>query len=283
MRPFRRRRARRARPLDVALAATLHDPRGALADEIRRALPALASVYRGIAVATSPPTAARVVAGLKAAGVHAGPVPTNLRGPLYRLSLRAALLTGAARVHYLDFDRALHWARRAPHELRAVVRLALRHPVLVVGRTAKAHRSHHVPLWSTEVLANRLIADRLGLARPLDVLVPSFVVERTAAARLLAQSRARDNALYGEWAARVLALADEVAYVECRGLDWETPDRYRRAVRRVGLAAWRRRQETAAEWDLRIGIAAEIVRGFSAARRSSTSGPLVRRLPPRAG
>src|SRR5690348_359679 len=224
----RRRRARRARPLDVALAATLHDPRGTLTDEIRRALPTLATVYRGLAVAT------------------------NLRGPLYRLSLRAALATGAERVHYLDFDRALHWQRRAPRELRAVLRLASRHPVLVVGRTGKAHRSHHVPLWSTELLANRLLADRLGLARALDVLVPSFVAERAAAARLLAESRARDVALYGEWAARVLALAADVAYVECRGLDWETPDSHRRAVRRIGLAAWRRRLETAAEWDLRI-------------------------------
>jgi len=280
----RRRRARRARPLDVALAATLHDPRGTLTDEIRRALPTLATVYRGIAVATSPLTSARVVELLEAAGVHAGPVATNLRGPLYRLSLRAALATGAERVHYLDFDRALHWQRRAPRELRAVLRLASRHPVLVVGRTGKAHRSHHVPLWSTELLANRLLADRLRFGRPIDVLVPSFVVERPAAARLLAQSRARDVALYGEWAARVLALVDEVAYVQCRGLDWETPDRHRRAVRRVGLAAWRRRQETPAEWDLRIGIAAEIVRGFAAAwKRLGRSAPTVRRLPPRAG
>ena len=284
MRPSRRRRARRARPLDVALAATLHDPRGALADEIRRALPALATTYRGIAVATSPPTSARVVALLESAGVHAGPVATNLRGPLYRLSIRAALASGAARVHYLDFDRALHWLRRAPRELRAVLRVAARHPVLVVGRTAKAHRSHHVPLWSTEVLANRLLADRLGLARPLDVLVPSFVAERAAAARLLAQSRARDNALYGEWAARVLTLGDDVAYVECRGLDWETPDRHRRAVRRIGLAAWRRRQETPAEWDLRIHIAGEIVRGFATVwQRIGRNVPTVRRLPPRVG
>jgi hypothetical protein len=225
-----------------------------------------------------------VVALLSAAGVHAGPVRTNVRGPLYRLSIRAALATGAARVHYLDLDRALHWMRRAPRELRAVLRLACRHPVLVVGRTAKAHRSHHVPLWSTEVLVNRLVADRLGLARAVDVLVPSFVVDRTAAERLLVRSRARDTAMYGEWAALVLALADGVGYVECRGLDWETPDRHRRAVRRVGLAAWRRRQETPVEWNLRIGIAAEIVRGFAAASaRASVVGATVRRLPPRVG
>jgi len=275
---------RTPRPLDVALAATLHDPPGALGPALRHALPRLASLYRGVAVATSPPTAARLVALLSAAGMHAGSVSTNLRGPLYRLSVRAALATGAGRVHYLDLDRALHWLSRAPREMRSVLRLARRHPVLVVGRTPKAHRSHHLPLWATETLVNRLIAARLRLARPIDVLVPSFVLERDAAARLLARSRARDAAVYGEWAALLLGLAAEVAYLECRGLDWETPDRHRRAVRRAGLAAWHRRQETPLEWARRIAMAAEFLAGFGrVVGRVPVTAPAIRRLPPRAG
>src|SRR5439155_2897244 len=129
------------RPPDIALAATLHDPPGALADAIAEGLPRLAALYRGVAVATSPPTSARVAAILAAHGAHAGATRANLRGPLYRLSLRGALATGAAHVHYLDLDRALRWAARAPRELRAVLRLGARHRVLVLGRTPKAHRS----------------------------------------------------------------------------------------------------------------------------------------------
>src|SRR5437870_1346128 len=183
---------RSSRPFDVALAATLHDPPGALALALRRALPRLTALYRGVAVATSPPTAPRMGALLAEAGMHAGTVPTNRRGPLYRLSIRGALATGAARVHYLDLDRTLHWLARTPRELCAVLRLARRYPVLILGRTPKAHRSHHVPLWATETLVNRMIGTRLRLARPIDLLVPSFVIERAAAARLLARSRARD-------------------------------------------------------------------------------------------
>jgi hypothetical protein len=267
---------------DVALAATLHDPPGALADAIERALPRLAALYRGVAVATSPPTAARIVAMLRAAGMHAGTPPANLRGPLYRRSIRRALATGAAHVQYLDLDRALHWLARAPREMRAVVRLAARHPVLVLGRTGKAYRSHHRPLWTTEALVNRLVASRLGLRRPLDVLVPSLALDRARAARLVAASRARDAAVYGEWAALVLGLAPEVAYLECRGLDWETPDRHRRAVRRVGLPAWRRRQETPAEWASRVRMAADIIGGFERAlARRPIATPVVRVLAPR--
>src|SRR5205814_1390500 len=124
---------------------------------------------------------------------------------------------------------------------------------------------------------------RVALARPLDLLVPSFVLERDAAARLLARSRARNATVYGEWAALVLGLAPEVAYLECRGLDWETPDRHRRAVRRLGLPAWRRRQETPAEWARRIAMAADFLAGFEhALGRPPITRPAVRSLAPRA-
>ena len=102
-------------------------------------------------------------------------------------------------------------------------------------------------------------------------------------ARLHARSRARDSAVYGEWAALVLGLGPEVAYLECRGLDWETPDRHRRAVRRLGLPAWRRRQETPAEWARRIAMAADFLAGFEhALGRPPITRPAVRTLAPRA-
>src|SRR5881296_2864099 len=277
------RRPSPPRPTEVALAATLHDASGALRHDVERLLPRLQALYRDVAVATSPPTDARVRALLASAGVHAGTPPSNRRGPLYRLALRRALATGAPRVHYVDFDRALHWVRRAPRELAAVLRAARRHPVLVLGRTEKAHRSHHVPLYATEAVANRLLAGRLGLVGRIDLLVPSFVATDALVTRLLARSRARDAAVYGEWAALIVGLAREIAYLECRGLDWETPDRHRRAVRRAGLAAWRRRQETPAEWARRITMAADFLAGFERALgRTSLARPAVRTLAPRA-
>jgi len=280
----KRKRRRMVRPLDVALAATLHDPPGALARQIGRALPRLQTIYRAVMVATSPPTAGQVKRMLARAGMHAGTPAANLRGPLYRLSLRAALASGAPRIHYLDLDRVLHWIARAPRELAAALRLAPRHPVLLLGRTPKAHRSHHLPLYATEAVVNRLLGERLGLPGRVDLLVPSFVLARDAAARLLGRSRAHDSTLYGEWSALLADLGHEVAYLECRGLDWETPDRHPHAVRRAGLAAWRRRQETSAEWARRIEMAAEFVRGFERARGRRAGGPVIlRRLPPRAG
>lgn len=279
-----RGRRRPPRPRDVALAATLHDPPGALSGVVRRALPGLAALYRAVAVATSPTTATPMKRLLAAAGVHAGTPSANLRGPLYRLALRRALASGAASVHYVDFDRAVHWLARAPRELAAALRLAPRHPVLVLGRTPKAHRSHHLPLYATEVLVSRLFGVQLGLTGRVDLLVPSFLLARDAAALLLARSRARDTAVYGEWAALLAGLRPEIAYLECRGLEWETPDRHPRAVRRVGLAAWRRRQETPAEWAFRIDMAKTFVASFARTlARRPIATPAIRRLPRRTG
>lgn len=253
--------------MTMALAATLHDPTGALGPDIRRWLPPLQRVYGSISVTTSPPTSPRVRAILASHGAHAGTPATNTRGPLYRLALRRALASGASHVHYLDLDRALHWAARAPRELDALLALATCHRVLLVGRTPAAHRSHQRPLYATETEANVRFAARLGLAGRVDFLVPSFVLDRRATTRLLARSRARNAAMYGEWAALLPALDRCVGYVECRGLDWETPDRHRRAIARVGLAAWRKRMETPSEWRFRRAMAEQFDHGFAAALR----------------
>src|SRR5205823_4518478 len=162
-----------------------------------------------VAVATSPPTDPRLRALLAAHGADAGSPPSNTRGPLYRLSLRRALAGGADRVHYLDFDRALHWIGRRPRELAAFVRRA----------------------------------------------------PRRAALRLLARSRARDSGMYGEWVGLLVGLGEPLVYVECDGLDFETPDRHRAEIRRVGLAAWRRALSTPAEWAMRGAMSAEFERG----------------------
>jgi len=251
--------------VDITLAATLHDTTGALSAMIRRQVPSLRRLYAAVVVTTSPPTHPSVNALLDELDVYAGTPRTNTRGPLYRLAMRRALATAAARVHYLDFDRALHWMATRPHELGAVLRLGAQPDALIVGRTVGAHRTHHRPLFETERALNARFASRLRLRGRVDFLVPSFVLSRTLAATLLRRSRAPDGAIYGEWPALLAAIAPRLAYVECRGLDWETPDRHRAEVKRLGLAAWRRTLDTPGEWRARRSLAADMARGFDAA------------------
>ena len=247
----------------IALAATLHDPPGALRADVERWLPELARRYARVAVASSPPTDRGIRDLLRAHGADAGTPAGNRRGPLYRLALRQALNGGAPRVHYLDFDRALHWIGRRPRELDRVLALARRRPALLIGRTPRAHASHHRALADTEATAAAFFTARLGLRGRVDFLVPSFVLARDALGRFLHRSRARDSTMYGEWVALLAGIGVPLAYVECDGLEWETPDRDPAGVARVGLAAWRRAMSTPAEWELRRAMADEFRRGFA--------------------
>jgi hypothetical protein len=267
--------------VDVALAATLHDPPGALRADVARFLPRLQAMYASVSVASSPPTDASLRALLAAHDVDAGVPASPARGPLYRRSLRHALAGGAARVHYLDFDRALHWIARKPDELAAFLRRARRHPAILLGRTPRAHASHHEALVATEIEANAAFARRLGLTGRVDFLVPSFVLDRAATARLLARSRARESTMYGEWVALLASLGPRLAYIECDGLDWETPDRHRAEIRKLGFAAWRRAMSTPAEWTMRRAMAREFLRGYERAAARwprSARGSALRRL-----
>jgi hypothetical protein len=257
----------------IALAATLHDPPGALYGDVVRWLPELARLYPTIAVACSPPTDRRLRALLAAHGADAGTPASNTRGPLYRLSLRRALAGGTARVHYLDFDRALHWIATGPRELASLLALAERSPALLVGRTPRAHASHHAALIETEAEAGKELAARLGVRGRVDFLVPSFVLTRPDVERLLTRSRARNSAMYGEWIALLAGLRATLTYVECNGLDWETPDRHRPEVRRQGLAAWRHAMSTPKEWSMRRTMAREFIEGFT---RAQTRYPIAR-------
>jgi hypothetical protein len=55
-------------------------------------------------------------------------------------------------------------------------------------------------------------------------------------------------------------------------------------VRRIGLVAWRRRQDTPKEWSLRVDMAREFVAGFErAVERGALRAPAVRRIPQRIG
>ncbi len=257
----------RAKSGGIALAATLHDPEGVLLAETARRLPRLVRLYARVRVACSPPTDSRIRALLAAHGCDAGSPPSNTRGPLYRRAVRRALAGDAVAVHYLDFDRALHWVARRPAELAALLRRAERHSALLIGRTPRAHASHHEALHATELDAAQAFAARLGLRGRVDFLVPSFVLRRDLAARLLARSRARGSTMYGEWVALLAGLGAPLAYRECAGLDWETPDRYPDDVRRVGRAAWRRAMSTPEEWAMRRAMAREFLDGCERALR----------------
>jgi len=127
------------KPSPVALAATLHDPTGALRREIAWGCRAC--------VRSTPPSPWRRARPRRRAWSNA-PRGRRLRRDASREYAWPALPDvdpGALRarpdaVHYLDFDRVLHWLRVAPREHRAIVRLSRKHRALLVGERRRRTR-----------------------------------------------------------------------------------------------------------------------------------------------
>ena len=260
----------------IALAATLHDPPGALLADVARWLPRCAALRARSRSRAARRPSSRVRALLAAHGVDAGCPASNTRGPLYRLALRRALAGGAARVHYLDFDRALHWIARRPRRARGLARPRATPVIRRCSSAGRRARTRAITRRSstTESRRRRRASRRgLGLRGRVDFLVPSFVLRREPRPRACSRARAPATRRCTASGWRCFAgLGVPLAYVECDGLDWETPDRHRDEVRRVGRAAWRRAFEHArrngrcgARWRA-SSVAASCVR--SAARRA---------------
>jgi len=66
---------------------------------------------------------------------------------------------------------------------------------------------------------------------------------------------------YGEWPVIVFAKGYKIDFARVRGLEWETPDRFRKEIGAEGYRRWLHGFETPAEWERRVRVADEIIAG----------------------
>ncbi|HEX5505229.1 MAG TPA: hypothetical protein VFW96_21610 [Thermomicrobiales bacterium] len=250
----------------VALAATLHDPGGALLPLLRPALPDLARRYAGLAILATDDTAPALLDLLRAAGAAVESRPADYaavgRRRLDAVRRAAGLAPEVAAVHLCDFDRLLHWWHAYPDELADVVAHAARVDLLILGRTARAWATHPAVQVETEHLANR--AASLLYGAEVDVCAGSRGLSRRAVDYLVARSRERGVGADAEWPL-LLRHAGSFACAQrlTEGLEFETADRFPEEVARAGgPAAWNAALDRdPARWAFRAHVAADIVDG----------------------
>ncbi len=257
-------------PVTVALALTVHEAGGRLADLLEAQLPALAGRYAVLTAFCSRQTHPSILALLRAHGalvrVDEEDRPGILGvGAVRRETVRAGLEAGTEYLHLCDFDRALHWAARFPTELEQVIRSLRHYDLLVLGRTHRAWATHPAYQTETEALFNRvfLLATRL----PWDVGAGSRGLSRPAAERLLALSSDPTVGTDAEWPLLLLQADDpfqptwRLGYLACEGLEFETADRFGPEIEAAGgYAAWLARMEAdPRRWAFRLQLAHLIV------------------------
>ncbi len=247
----------------VALAATLHDPRGADLPALRAVLPDLARRYAGLAIFATEETAAAILEPLATAGAAVSRHPSDYREiGRRRLGAVKQAVEFAPAVHLCDFDRLIHWARYWPDELDGVLAHLPAVDLLILGRTERAWATHPANQVETERLANRVVSHFYGAE--VDICAGSRGLSRRAVEYLAAHSRIHDVGTDAEWPLLLRHAGDfrcELLLTE--GLEFETADRHADEVARAGgLAGWNAvLDRDPARWTFRVRLASDIVAG----------------------
>ena len=135
----------------------------------------------------------------------------------------------------------------------------------LVGRTRRALDTHLMTQALTEGIGNTLTSKMLSFPETRDVLGTTWILTPDLAKIALELAPRNQYGFYAEWPVTLWRSAENPLYVECEGLEWETPDRYMREIQAEGYEEWRKRFQTAAEWKKRT----EMLRDFIESSLSS--------------
>lgn len=249
----------------LALATTLHDPQAACLPMLGwpTVAPALAK-HPVVTVAATIATDPRVTARLRELGaivVEGGPTGVARRSALEAVP---ADLPSAN----IDLDRWLHWLSAWPQELatlpdtiaRAVARYRPAPWCIVLGRTARAFRTHPPVQRLPETATNHTLSLRAG--RRLDAVSGAVWLSPEGRAAVLAESVEDWASTDLEWAGLMLRRdAALLRGLRFEGLEWETPDFHAADIAAAGsYDAWLAAAfDTPAMWTSRLQLSADSV------------------------
>lgn len=230
--------------MTVALAVTYHDPEGRMHRQIKRVLPVLTGIFRGLAVRAShtahgPSLALLAEAGaVIAQGSPEQAVERFKLGQARRDAIALALQLGCPFILHCDCDRALHWAERYPKELAQVAARVTDYDFTVLGRTPRALDSHPRIQRDTEAIVNHVFATISGHA--WDVTAATRGLSRRAAEAILAGCPDGEVSTDVSWPLFLEHTGGfSLGYIATEGMEFETADRYGDEITRAGgLAQW---------------------------------------------
>lgn len=177
----------------------------------------------------------------------------------YRVALRQALTKESERIFYCDFDRILHWTRSYPNELKEIIQSHSENDFLLIGRTPTAFKTHPETQRETEGIANKIASKILRFSQTRDIISVCWRMKPRLAEISLQIHVTNRYGFYVEWPVVAWQKAENPIYVEVEGLEWETPDRYRKEIREIGYDNWFIDFKTTREWEKRVRILRDTV------------------------
>ena len=245
----------------TTLTCGLHDPEGGLLWTVEKHLNMLLNMFDQVVMTASPATDKVLLERLETHGCIVHRRSMNSAAQTCFDAIGHGLETGAEVIFYCDADRALHWARTYPEELRKVAKLATRTDYFIGMRGQQEYQSHHEALYYTEQLPNAIISQAMGEKKQHDYLSGCYGFSKKAATYIVKHMKANDFSMFGEWPLLMKRHGFAPTYRVCKGLEWETPDQHMDDVERCGsIEAYREWLSSPAEWKKRATMAMEFVK-----------------------
>lgn len=263
----------------ITLATLFHDPEARLAYLTKKYGAKITSLFIDCFVVSDLATESdgRSLEPLIKAGMTVVEKPekhANEIGTGRRLALKAAVKDGVGEyIFYCDFDRLLHWIWRYPEELKRVLKNEVgKFDCTAVGRTERAFKTHPIEQREPEAATNEVIAKTVGLPK-LDVTTGAFIFNWSTAVAILKTYKEKASLFSSlsitdtEWPMTAHLLGKTVGMIETEGLEFETPDAYRKEIAKLGYEEWLIQHFTEKEKAYRWSIANESIAAIEETRK----------------
>ena len=246
--------------VQIVSCSTFHDPDFSLKEDLKSALPLIKSIFHKSTVCITPSSNEEIMDMLKENDIEIAVGPKMERLGTYKKSMELGrdLIKDEKkqRLFYVDFDRLVHWANFHPLELSNLKNKINKCDYLHVGRTGRAFATHPETQIKTERIVNELSSKVMGMKETVDVISVCYFLTKDLAAALITQTMITDMGFYGAWPVLLWNWSSEQkkAYIEAEGLEWETPDRFKRQIEKIGHEKWVQQFKTPSEWKFRVKL-----------------------------
>jgi len=244
--------------MNTVLVSPLYDPDARLAKQVLNVGKKLFSIYSGkIFVSISHNTSEDTEGALREAGIPFSVTAESISlGQNYRRAIKGGLRLNPTHIHFVDFDRALHWVERFSEELLKVDKeIEKRRGLVSFVRTRRAFESHPLIQRTTETAVNAIATEIAGI--DVDIMSGSFGFDKKTAETIIGKSKRDDFGIYAEFLQIALKHKIKITTIEVEGLEWETPDQFREKIEKEGYLAWLNEFESLPEWKKRVKLIEE--------------------------
>lgn len=213
------------------LISTHHEPKKDLLHMYKKCLPVIMDIYDDIFINVTPNTHQDVVKALKDTGIKVYISQTSAREKNHIKAFEAFKKYPEKTVHYLDFDRVLHWSVFFEKELRnlnkkiATLFQKNQNIYINIARTEKAYATHQDSLLYGEKPSNYLISKIVGDKKVHDWFGFSFAMKQKNLNAITSRLKGKEAEFYGEFPVLAKKLNLHIKHVLCEGLEIETFDR----------------------------------------------------------